>query len=325
MRLAFFSLMILLCVVNVRALAAQAETCTLPARLVIGHEGRVLPDVVVNVRDTPGRSGLNIGRIPAGGMFSVLDGPRCADGYWWWQIAYHHVRDGLTGWSAEGDAGEAEYWLEPRGERVLLPDAQGSARYYLRLDDGTLEAEGCLAPPEDYARLWLGYAQVNRRTLFMLDHAEQLYVAQGGLVDFRSAITQGSYNAGIGASFGTHDGGGAVDLSVRSPADWSVRPDIEDLVYFLRVAGFAAWLRPEDMFYRDSPIHIHAIAVGDAELSDTARTQVEGEGGYLYGLDGIPAEYGGPNADAHGGPLICQWMRAQGLDDRRTASGTTAP
>ena len=47
---------------------------------------------------------------------------------------------------------------------------------------------------------------LNRRTLAMLEHAQTLY---GGEHDFILAITQGSYNQGVEASFGTHDGGGA--------------------------------------------------------------------------------------------------------------------
>jgi hypothetical protein len=250
-------------------------------------------------------------------MFTVLDGSQCVDGYWWWQVDYHRVRDHIVGWVAEGDFSLDEYWLEPRGLRIEMTDSEGDIHFYVTLPDGTIEPEGCLVPPEDYERISFGYAELNARTLFMLDHAEQLYVAEGGWIDFRSAITQGSYNiGGVAASFGTHDGGGAIDLSVRSPVDWSVlTDDIEPMIDALRVAGFAAWLREPDLFYAGSPIHIHAIAIGDAELSEAARAQIDGEGGYLYGMDGIPPEYGGPNPDAHGGPIICQWMIEQGFED----------
>ncbi len=197
-----------------------------------------------------------------------------------------------------------------------------------------IEPDGCETPPDDYARVWINGAQLNARTLAMLDHAHALYTAQGGVIDFRAALTQGSYNAGgVAASFGTHDGGGAVDLSVRDPADWSVLDsEIEPMLRALRVAGFAAWLRATGELYPDSPIHIHAVAIGDRELSPDARAQIDGRFGYLRGYDGLPQMNGFPVLDRYGGPVICAWMRDQGLNDLRgwpnpypTPGGTTVP
>ena len=197
-----------------------------------------------------------------------------------------------------------------------------------------IEPEGCLEPPDDYTRVWVNGGQFNVRTVAMLDHAQSLYAAQGGIIDLRWAITQGSYTGGaLAASFGTHDGGGAVDLSVRSYVDWSVLYDeIEPMIHALRVAGFAAWLRDTGDLYPDSPIHIHAIAVGDADLSEMARSQIDGTFGYLRGYDGLPRVDGVPVVDRHGGPVICQWMIDRGLVDMRgwanplpTPGGTALP
>lgn len=182
-----------------------------------------------------------------------------------------------------------------------------------------VEPEGCWEPPDDYSRLWVNGGLFNARTIAMLDHAQALYDAQGGTLDLRLAITQGSYTGGaLAASFGTHDGGGAVDLSVRSPVDWSVQADeIEPMLRALRAAGFAAWLRAEDELYPGSVIHIHAIAVGDAELSEAARAQIDGTFGYLRGYDGLPQINGVPIPDRYGGPVICRWMIARGFQDMR--------
>ena len=182
-----------------------------------------------------------------------------------------------------------------------------------------VEPDGCQEPPEDYTRLWVNGALLNMRTLAMLDHAQALYTAQGGVIDFRLALTQGGYNAGaVAASFGTHDAGGAVDLSVRSYTDWSVLYDeIEPMIRALRVAGFAAWLRDTDELYPGSVIHIHAIAIGDAELSEAARAQIDGTFGYLRGYNGLPQVNGVPIPDRHGGPVICGWMIARGFTDKR--------
>jgi hypothetical protein len=248
-------------------------------------------------------------------MFTVLAGSDCLDGYMWWQVEYHHATDGIIGWLAEGNT---DYWLEPRGLRAQMTDANGQLRYYVSSPDGAVEPEGCLQPPDDYTRVSVGSALLNVRTLFMLDHASNLYAMLGGQGgSLRSRITQGSYTGGVEqASFGTHDGGGAVDLSVRDTVRGGTLADVEELVYALRVAGFAAWLRERDLFYPNSPVHLHAIALGDAELSEPARRQVNGEGGYLRGLDGLIPTYGGPRPDQHGEPAICRWMvEALGIAD----------
>ncbi len=192
----------------------------------------------------------------------------------------------------------------------------------------------CWEPPDDYTRQWVSGVQLNARTLAMLDHAQEIYQAAGGGLDLRLALTQGSYNAGgVAASFGTHDGGGALDLSVRSPLNWDVMFDeIEPMIRALRIAGFAAWLRDFDELYEGSPIHIHAIAVGDLELHEAARAQIDGRFGYLRGYNGLPTLTGVPILDRHGGTLICPWLVTQGWHDMRgwpnpypTPGGTTVP
>jgi hypothetical protein len=197
-----------------------------------------------------------------------------------------------------------------------------------------VEPEGCWPPPDDYTRVWVNGVQINARTLAMLDHANALYYAWGGTLDFRLAITQGSYNTGgVSASFGTHDGGGAVDLSVRDRNTWAVLTgEIELMIRALRVAGFAAWLRDTGELYPESPIHIHAIAMGDREQSEAARAQIDGRFGYMRGYNGLPQANGFPVPDRYGGPVLCRWMMEQGIYDMRgwpnpypTPGGTTIP
>src|SRR6478752_3609144 len=81
-------------------------------------------------------------------------------------------------------------------------------------------------------------------------------------------VVQGSYNAGgVSASAGTHDGGGALDLSVYGfdNEKWHVKQG--------RLAGFAAWYRPTRPGLWNE--HIHAIAIGDPEASSGAKQQVD--------------------------------------------------
>ena len=181
----------------------------------------------------------------------------------------------------------------------------------------TLEPIGCLKPPDDYTRLDVNGETLNARTLAMLTQAQRLY---GGEIELTGyAITQGSYTEGESASFGTHAGGGAADLSVLRQGTYEVLwDDIEPLIHSLRAAGFAAWLREYGELYTDSPIHIHAIAIGDAELSPAAQEQLTGESGYFRGYSGLPVEmYGPPTADRYGGPTLCRWMIDLGYEDLR--------
>jgi hypothetical protein len=181
----------------------------------------------------------------------------------------------------------------------------------------TPEPAGCLRPPDDYTHVKVNGWTINQRTFAMLVHAQGLY---GGELEITGyAITQGSYNDNGAASFGTHLGGGAVDLSVlRQGTYTALWDDIEPLLRALRVAGFAAWLREYGELYEGSSIHIHAIAIGDRELSDAAREQLIGESGYFRGYDGIPVPAGGSSIpDRYGGPILCQWMIDLGYQDLR--------
>jgi hypothetical protein len=159
--------------------------------------------------------------------------------------------------------------------------------------------------------------RINQRTLAMLAHAQTIYNGEVELTG--SAITQGSYSDAVSASFGTHSGGGAVDISVMRPGTYTVLwEDIDPLLHALRVAGFAAWLREYGELYADSPIHIHAIAIGDHELSEAAEEQLTGEAGYFRGFSGLPvAMYGPPAPDRYGGAILCQWMIDLGYRDLR--------
>jgi hypothetical protein len=148
----------------------------------------------------------------------------------------------------------------------------------------------------------------------MLEHAQSLY---GGPHNLLLAVTQGSYSPGEVASFGTHDGGGALDLSVLDLATASrvLTEEIDPILRALRRAGFAAWLRTYSELYPGSPIHIHAIAIGDAELSPAAVRQLTGPEGYFRGFDGIPVDP--PLPDRYGGPDLCPWMLEMGYADLR--------
>ena len=141
-------------------------------------------------------------------------------------------------------------------------------------------------------------ATVNKRTREMLKRAETIMAKQYGHKGFRFSLSQGSYNSGYGPSGGTHDRGGAADIRTRG---YSKRK-VDHMVKALREAGFAAWSRGRghDSF---AP-HIHAIAIGDRELSSSARGQVSQ---YLAGGDGLRGNARDP--DRNLGRPVPRWAR----------------
>lgn len=105
---------------------------------------------------------------------------------------------------------------------------------------------------------------VNARTRNMMRAASRR-LGKGCVI----GITQGSYNpGGVGASAGTHDGGGAVDVDLSQRCGKKTRT----VVRAMRIVGFAAWHRPYIRGLWNE--HIHGIAISDPDLSSGAANQV---------------------------------------------------
>jgi len=120
--------------------------------------------------------------------------------------------------------------------------------------------------------------RLNRRTIDMIEAAEWVC----GLT---FVLTQGSYNpGGVQGSAGTHDGGGAVDISLKDARTGALFPKVrrERIRSATRQVGFASWIR--DPSQADWPWHLHAIAIGDPDLSGAARDQVAD---YKNGRNGL--------------------------------------
>jgi hypothetical protein len=179
------------------------------------------------------------------------------------------------------------------------------------------EPAGCWQPPDDYTRVNINGYIINTRTYLMLQQTALLY---GGQVDVAGgSIFQGSYSKDDLTNLDIHLGGGAVDISVTRPnSNYVLYTEIEPLIRALRTVGFAAWLRDDGEIGPGSEIYIHAIAIGDIDLSLAAQEQLTGPAGYLRGYDGLPVPSGEPGLDQHGGPLICRWMLEAGYSDLRT-------
>src|SRR3954469_3267428 len=83
-------------------------------------------------------------------------------------------------------------------------------------------------------------SQVTYRGVTLNARTKAMLVAAEGLFGSSVSLTQGSYNpGGVDASAGTHDGGGAMDISVSGISS----ANRTKLLTALRKVGFAAWLR----------------------------------------------------------------------------------
>jgi hypothetical protein len=151
------------------------------------------------------------------------------------------------------------------------------------------------APRRNYGHVQIRGATLNRYTAELLLRAEAYSKAMGGPA--KLWLTQGSYSTSVSASAGTHDGGGALDISVSGMS----RSDVRKAVKALRKAGFAAWHRGPPSFIP----HIHGIAIGDRDASPSAKAQVRD---YRRGLDGLA--YSRPDPDfGYAGRPIPKWGR----------------
>ncbi|MCK6544447.1 peptidoglycan-binding protein [Myxococcota bacterium] len=162
---------------------------------------------------------------------------------------------------------------------------------------GTLEYFDRNAPTAGYRRVQRSGVTINARTNEMLDRAQRIMREKYGHRNFQFQLSQGSYNpGGVGASAGTHDGGGAIDVRTVMHG----RGVVDDMVRSLREAGFAAWSRGRGHDSFDP--HIHAIAIGDRELSSVARAQVVD---YAAGRNGLANDARDP--DRHLGRNPPRW------------------
>jgi hypothetical protein len=141
---------------------------------------------------------------------------------------------------------------------------------------------------------------VNVRTREMLQRAQFIMRNKFGHENFDFGVVQGSYSSAVSASGGTHDRGGALDIHTRTLP----RGTVDDAVKALRMAGFAAWSRGRGHDSFDP--HIHAIAIGDRELSTAARNQVNE---YFAGGDGLVGSSPDPDRGLGRDSLIPQWAR----------------
>lgn len=155
-------------------------------------------------------------------------------------------------------------------------------------------------PPHDYRIVSFRGVKVDVRTRVMIERAESFMRKMG--ISSKLSFSQGSFNSGVSASAGTHDGGGALDIRIGGFSSATA----DNVVKALRMAGFAAWRRGvNDSF---SP-HIHAIGIGNRKATQVAKNQVVE---YFRGGDGLVGSRGDMHLTAAGhniGRPVPDWAR----------------
>lgn len=128
-----------------------------------------------------------------------------------------------------------------------------------------------------YDRVTFEGRKFNRRTVQFIKQVRAIYYLIGGTG--KIYLTQGSYNkGGVSQSAGTHDGGGAIDYTLEKPTskNWSLLQKAN------RICGGASFDRPTLPGHWNH--HNHTLVIGDREMADGARRQVQD---YYAGLNGL--------------------------------------
>jgi len=116
-----------------------------------------------------------------------------------------------------------------------------------------------------------------------------LVVAEKKISTAPVELSQGSWS-NAATSAGTHSGGGALDVRASKGGKDFTRDQLDEIQLELRRIGFAAWVRNPTQ--GDWPYHVHAIAIGDRDMSDAAAAQVVAYKNGRDGLAGNGPDYG---------------------------------
>ena len=109
---------------------------TLDAKLRPGQRAKNAIRSRIKIRDAADLSGRELGKLDAGMVVDVLEGPVRSDGYQWFKIRHGTI----TGWAAE--SGNCKYWLQQTSESVSQPTTRRSGEPIVV--DGRCELEDAI-------------------------------------------------------------------------------------------------------------------------------------------------------------------------------------
>lgn len=170
-----------------------------------------------------------------------------------------------------------------RNNRIELRKQENALQSFFRnitssvgtKDTETVQALGIAATKSATSRTSYQGRAVNERTRQILEALNTIVRSKRyGSETSDVILVQGSFNGGgVAASAGTHDGGGAGDITAFN---------YKNRVKALRLLGVAAWYRPT--LRNVWSAHIHFVVMGDSTVSRGAAIQVTA---YKNGRNGL--------------------------------------
>ena len=143
---------------------------------------------------------------------------------------------------------------------------------------------------------------VTVRTRDALLYAQRLWQRRGKHHK-RIRLAQGSFNRGVGASAGTHDGDAVVD--VRTTGVGLTPGETSALNKALKDAGFASWIRDG----RDGmPPYLHCCCLSDPEMAAGAKAQCAA---FDRGLNGLANGARDRNPYRHRPKIRFSWLQGK--------------
>lgn len=97
----------------------QEDCAGFTPQLAVGRLGIVTPGGANNVREAPAAEATVVGQLEPGEQFAIIDGPLCAEGYTWWEIATQE----MAGYTVEGSGEDAWVELIPTQDLAALAAA----------------------------------------------------------------------------------------------------------------------------------------------------------------------------------------------------------
>ena len=156
-----------------------------------------------------------------------------------------------------------------------------------------------------YGRCYWRGKKFDNRTVSAVKWAEARYISVAPRKRRRFVIVQGSYNASVDVSGGTHDGGGSLDISTAGMNEKQKHA----VVWWMRKAGFACYLRRTLRRPNGTLVwgeHIHAVLLWHRTASPAAKDQMQS---YLNHRDALATN--GP--DPYRRPKVQhRWSHRQG-------------
>lgn len=168
----------------------------------------------LNLRPTPGLTDPPILRMPHKSVIPILvhtNNGTPVDGYWWWYVQYGDNK----GWSAEGNVGKTETYLQRIREKPYIADDWSVLPTTVAGGDNFVASYPIISPLTTTTDAWLGLSirKHDNHSLTFSDPSNDKTIVlraadsiQSRIFTVRSDVPPGSYEVILGLYLGRKDG-----------------------------------------------------------------------------------------------------------------------